>query len=73
MARYILNPALLPLSKRPKSGKMKTFHVTFEVPEEYLRAMSKGLGFKGADLPGVFEEMFCQLADQAPEQPLQRS
>ncbi|MDD5474341.1 MAG: hypothetical protein PHU34_09380 [Candidatus Methanoperedens sp.] len=66
--RFMSNPTLLPLSKRPKSGKMKAFHVDFEVPEEYWTAMSKGLGFTEADLPGVFAENFCQLADQAPEQ-----
>lgn len=56
-----------PPNKRPKSGKIKTFHITCKVPIEYWRAVSKGLGFKEADLSDMMAGMISDLADQAPE------
>lgn len=57
------NPSLLPLSKRPKSGKIKTFHITCEVPEEHWTALVKE-GFKVNDLPDMLAGSICDIADQ---------
>ncbi len=57
------SPSLLPLSKRPKSGKIKTFHITCEVPEEHWNALVKE-GFKDNDLPDMLAGSICDIADQ---------
>lgn len=61
--QFVSNPTLLPLSKRPKSGKIKTFHITCEVPEEYWNALVKE-GFKENDLPGMLAGSIRDISDQ---------
>lgn len=61
--QFMSNPTLLPLSKRPKSGKIKKFHITCEVHEEYWTALVKE-GFKENDLPDMLADSICNIADQ---------
>ena len=58
-----INPAELPPSKRPKSGKTIAFPVTCEVPVEYWEILQKG-GFKEGELGGLLASCLEDITDQ---------